>query len=131
MKCHNIFQNNILCLTGVFALICAIASQATAEETPYDFMRVELAKINSSEATYIQSDNPFAPLVNAFVANARGDQALETRYLNQFNQTLQPYLKQKMLQSSSPAKSVKLNSAGNICKNWLMATLSCIRTITS
>lgn len=113
MKCYNIFQNNILCLTGVVALICAIALQATAEETPYDFMRAELAKINSSEATYIQSDNPFAPLVNAFVANARDDQASETRYLNQFNQTLQPYLKQKMLQSYSDWDKKKLEDAQN------------------
>lgn len=57
-------------------LVLSISSTLSAGEinnSPYDWMSQELLKINSANTPYVESVEPFAPLVNAFIADARDD----------------------------------------------------------
>lgn len=79
-----------------FALILT-TSTALAEidiTSTYDFLSNELLKINSSDAGYIKSEQPFAPLVNAFVADARNDKEAVKQHLQQLPDSIAPFFNQ-------------------------------------
>lgn len=79
-----------------FALILT-TSTALAEidiTSTYDFLSNELLKINSSDAVYVKSEQPFAPLVNAFVADARNDKEAVKQHLQQLPDSITPFFSQ-------------------------------------
>ena len=81
-------------MSVLLSINAAKALRSDDDTSPYDFAKQELRKINSANAQYVQSNEPFAPLVNAFVANARDDDKAQTAYLQQFDKSIAPLFEQ-------------------------------------
>ena len=81
-------------MSVLLSINAATALRSDDDTSPYDFAKQELRKINSANAQYVQSNEPFAPLVNAFVANARDDDKAQTAYLQQFDKSIAPLFEQ-------------------------------------
>ena len=74
----------------------ALLANSNKELSHFDWMTQELLKINSSDTPYIESDEPFAPLVNAFIAEAHNDAQTAQKYLQQFENTLTPFIQEQI-----------------------------------
>ena len=99
------------------SLLIALLSSSTLfansnkEISPFDWMTQELLKINSSETPYIEADEPFAPLVNAFIAEAHNDSQTAQTYLQQFKNTFTPFIEKQIEDAFSNYDKKKFQEA--------------------
>ena len=99
------------------SLLIALLSSSTLfansdkETSPFDWMTQELLKINSSETPYIEADEPFAPLVNAFIAEAHNDSQAAQTYLQQFKNTFTPFIEKQIEDTFSNYDKKKFQEA--------------------